>query len=90
MPSEDVKIYVQRRWAAMRSARSQSRSRLLAMTVQQAKNREFDGVVVLWPYSVGGDAEQKRRLLYNALTRAKRWAAVVAQGPSVVTSSPFA
>ncbi len=30
---------------------------LTAMTVQQAKNREFEGVVVLWPYQVGGDAE---------------------------------
>jgi hypothetical protein len=34
-----------------------------AMTVRQAKNREFDGVVVLWPFQVGGDAERKRRLL---------------------------
>ena len=36
-----------------------------AMTVQQAKNREFDGVVVLWPFQVGGDAEHKRRLLLH-------------------------
>lgn len=25
------------------------------MTAQQAKNREFDDVVVIWPYQVGGD-----------------------------------
>jgi superfamily I DNA/RNA helicase len=50
-----------------------SSTRLRAMTVHQAKNREFDGVVVLWPYTVAGTAEQKRRLLYNAITRAKRW-----------------
>jgi len=37
-----------------------------AMTVQQAKNREFDGVVVLWPFQVGGDAEHKRRLLLRS------------------------
>lgn len=38
-----------------------------AMTVQQAKNREFEGVVVIWPYQVGGDVEHKRRLLYNGV-----------------------
>jgi superfamily I DNA/RNA helicase len=43
------------------------------MTVQQAKNREFDGVVILWPFTVGGDPEHKRRLFYNAITRARRW-----------------
>lgn len=62
---------------------------LLAMTVQQAKNREFDGVIVLWPYQVGGDAEHKRRLLYNAVTRARRWCTIVAQNPQILTSPPF-
>lgn len=61
-----------------------------AMTVQQAKNREFDGVVVIWPYQVGGDAEHKRRLLYNAVTRAKRWCNVIVQSPHILTSEPFA
>jgi hypothetical protein len=32
---------------------------LLAMTVQQAKNRYFEGVVILWPRKVGGDTEHK-------------------------------
>lgn len=60
-----------------------------AMTVQQAKNREFDGVVVIWPYQVGGDDEHKRRLLYNAVTRARRWCAVIVQGPAMPRSAPF-
>jgi hypothetical protein len=47
-----------------------------AMTVQQAKNRKFEGVVIIWPYQVGGDIEHKRRLLYNAVTRARRWARI--------------
>ena len=63
---------------------------LTAMTVQQAKNREFDGVVIIWPYQVGGDAEHKRRLLYNAVTRAKRWCNVVVQNKSILRSAPFA
>lgn len=63
---------------------------LTAMTVQQAKNREFEGVVVLWPYQVGGDAEHKRRLLYNAITRAKRWCNVIVQSQDILASAPFA
>lgn len=64
--------------------------RFSAMTVHQAKNREFDGVVVIWPYVVAGDADQKRRLLYNAVTRAKRWCTVVVQGANVPNAAPFA
>jgi UvrD-like helicase family protein/AAA domain-containing protein len=60
-----------------------------AMTVQQAKNREFDGVVVLWPYQVGGDEEHKRRLLYNAVTRARRWCHVIVQGQNILAAPPF-
>ena len=61
-----------------------------AMTVQQAKNREFDGVVVIWPYQVGGDVEHKRRLLYNAVTRARRWCNVIVQGQNILAAAPFA
>lgn len=61
-----------------------------AMTVQQAKNREFDGVVVIWPYQVGGDAEHKRRLLYNAVTRARRWCRIIVQGQNILAAAPFA
>jgi hypothetical protein len=60
-----------------------------AMTVHQAKNREFDGVIVVWPHTVGGNGEQKRRLLYNAITRAKKWCYVLVQGKVALSSSPF-
>jgi len=50
-----------------------------AMTIHQAKNQEFDNVLVLWPYEVSGNAEKQRRLLYNAVTRAKKRAIVIAQ-----------
>jgi UvrD-like helicase C-terminal domain/AAA domain len=63
---------------------------LTALTVQQAKNREFDGVVIIWPYQVGGDAEHKRRLLYNAVTRAKRWCNIVVQNQNILGAAPFA
>jgi hypothetical protein len=50
-----------------------------AMTINQAKNREFEGVIVLWPFAVGGDLDSQRRRLYVALTRAKKWAVVIVQ-----------
>lgn len=52
-----------------------------ALTVHQAKNREFDSVVVLWPIGVRGDVEQQRRLLYNAVTRAKQNVLVIVDDP---------
>ena len=40
-------------------------------TVHGAKNREFDNVFVLWTYKLPPDKDRQRRLLYNAVTRAK-------------------
>ena len=34
---------------------------------------------MLWPFAVGGDLDSQRRRLYNALTRAKKWAVVIVQ-----------
>jgi superfamily I DNA/RNA helicase len=68
----------------------EGKHRYKAMTVHQAKNREFDGVVVLWPFQVPTDAEQRRRLLYNAVTRARRWCTIILQGQSIATTAPFA
>lgn len=65
-------------------------SRLAAMSIHAAKNREFDGVVVLWPYQVAGNDEQKRRLLYNAITRARRWCMILVQGKAIMNAAPFA
>ena len=58
-----------------------STKRRVALTIHQAKNREFEAVIALWPYKEWGDAEHKRRLLYNAVTRAKRAALVVVLDP---------
>jgi superfamily I DNA/RNA helicase len=59
------------------------------MTVHGAKNREFEQVVVLWPAATGGNAEQKRRLLYNAITRAKRQCMVLVQAAENLKLPPF-
>ena len=64
-----------------------------AMTINQAKNREFEGVIILWPFAVGGTLDSQRRRLYNALTRAQKWAIVIVQDAPKKTSrlaaSPF-
>ena len=49
------------------------------MTINQAKNREFEGVILLWPIRVHEEIVSQRRKIYNALTRAKRWAIVIVQ-----------
>lgn len=53
-------------------------------TIHAAKNREFDHVFVLWNYRVMGTDEKKRRLLYNAITRAKLSCALLVQRSSSV------
>lgn len=52
-------------------AYSKSSGRFVVTTVHGAKNREFDNVCVLWSYQIPPDPELQRRLLYNAITRAK-------------------
>jgi superfamily I DNA/RNA helicase len=59
------------------------------MTVHQAKNREFSRVIVLWPYEVPREMEKQRRLLYNAITRAKAHAVVIVQSPNRLDQPPF-
>lgn len=63
-----------------------------AMTVHQAKNREFDSVIVIWPFEIQGSEERHRRLLYNAVTRAKKQAIVIIHDPKNdrKKSPPFA
>jgi hypothetical protein len=85
----DVAAVLTRQVAMRRQRFGLDQVPLAAMTVQQAKNREFEGVVILWPFRIGGDAEHKRRLLYNAITRARRWCTVILQGEGLLKHPPF-
>lgn len=85
----EIEAVISRHVSLRRQHAGSASHQLTAMTVQQAKNREFEGVVVIWPYQVGGDAEHKRRLLYNAITRAKRWCNVIVQGQNILGTAPF-
>ena len=70
-------------------ARQSGNSGIRAMTVHGAKNREFDLIIVFWPANVLGDADQKRRLLYNAITRARRRCMVLVQAQRQMNQPPF-
>lgn len=85
----EVKRQVNRAFSMRRNYSRSRADRISVMTVHQAKNREFDGVIVVWPHTVGGDGEHKRRLLYNAITRAKKWCLVLVQGKIALESPPF-
>lgn len=78
-------VFSQRR--RQRSGQGQSWG---GMTVHGAKNREFDSVIVLWPAAVAGSDEQKRRLLYNAVTRARSRCLVLVQAAAQLRRAPFA
>ncbi len=53
--------------------------RKLVLTVHQAKNREFDYVIILWPYKAQSGDTYSRKVLYNAVTRAKLDALIIVQ-----------
>jgi superfamily I DNA/RNA helicase len=85
----DLLCQARRVVATQRARAHRSDNGRRALTVHQAKNREFDGVIVIWPYTVGSDDEGKRRLLYNAITRAKQWCVVIVQGMGSTLKAPF-
>lgn len=87
--SDEVRRQIDRAMAARRRYRGRAAAEFSAMTIQQAKNREFDHVAVIWPYTVPNDDEQKRRLLYNAITRAQRSCLVLVQAARLVEAPPF-
>lgn len=59
--------------------KTESKAKLVFTTIHGAKNREFDNVIILWPYNAPSNIVQKRKLLYNAITRAKRNVVVIVQ-----------
>jgi hypothetical protein len=85
----DIRRQIDRTFAMRRHYAASERREFVAMTIQQAKNREFDHVVVVWPYMIPNDNEQKSRLLYNAITRAQRSCLVLVQGQGLLEIPPF-
>lgn len=86
----EVEQAVEYSFAQRRRERKGNENGWRGMTVHGAKNREFDNVIILWPAAVGGSDDQKRRLLYNAVTRAKARCLVLVQAKAHLSSPPFA
>ncbi|WP_460159550.1 ATP-binding domain-containing protein [Pseudomonas sp. S3_H09] len=87
---EEMEDMIRHSFSNQRRLNSRDGPGIRALTVHGAKNREFDLVIVLWPAAIRGNDEQKRRLLYNAVTRAKYQCIVLVQVPRAITSPPFA
>jgi hypothetical protein len=87
--AEQIRRQINRTLAARRNFGGRAQGQFVAMTIQQAKNREFDHVIVIWPYTIPNDDEQKRRLLYNAITRAQRSCLVLVQAQELLDAPPF-
>ncbi|WP_346383459.1 ATP-dependent helicase [Aquidulcibacter sp.] len=88
--AEEVRAHVERLVTRRRQFGGQRDPALSAMTIHQAKNREFDHVVVIWPHRVPNGDDQRRRLLYNAITRARRSCTVLVQAQRLLEVPPFA
>ena len=88
--AQEIQSVIHQSFSNRRRFGANDSSGICAMTAHGAKNREFDNVVVLWPAAIGGDDEQRRRLLYNAVTRAKSRCLVVVQSRDALTKPPFA
>lgn len=86
---DETEACIQRSFALRKRRHGVTDSGVRAMTVHGAKNREFDNVIVLWPASTQGTDDQKRRLLYNAITRAKERCLVLVQTKKALESIPF-
>ena len=87
--ADQVRRQLDRTLTARRRYARAERNELVAMTIQQAKNQQFTHVVVIWPYTIPNDNEQKRRLLYNAITRAQRSCLVLVQAQTLLNMPPF-
>lgn len=82
---DDIPQELARQFAqlAIHNARAFGRNspRFQVLTVHGAKNREFDHVFVFWAFKADKwPSEEQRRLLYNAVTRAKRDCTVLVLG----------
>lgn len=86
----EIAKVIEQGFAQRRRVRNDDGSGWKGMTVHGAKNREFDNVIVLWPAAIGGSDDQKRRLLYNAVTRAKERCLVLVQAKANLSKAPFA
>ncbi|TRB15350.1 ATP-binding domain-containing protein [Rhizobium rhizogenes] len=87
--TEEVRLLLDRT-AANHRAYSGDRSRgIPLLSIHQAKNRQYDHVIILWPHGVPGNDDLKARLLYNGITRARRSCKVFVRAEELLHTAPF-
>ncbi len=88
--NEQVKNLCERKASAYRAyGYGHSRS-IPVLSIHGAKNRQFRNVVLLWGPGVMGSDDYKRRLLYNAITRAEQRCTVFVRTQQLLRAVPFA
>src|SRR3546814_2727 len=87
---EQVQDLCERKASAYRAYGYGHSRNVPVLTIHGAKNRQFRNVVVLWGPGVVGTDDYKRRLLYNAITRAEQRCTVFVQTKALLNAAPFA
>ena len=87
---EQVKDLCERKASAHRAYGYGHSRNIPVLSIHGAKNRQFRNVVVLWGPTVGGADDYKRRLLYNAITRAEQRCTVFVRTQALLNAAPFA
>jgi hypothetical protein len=85
----ELRALVERKAANFRAYKSGRDLGTPLLNIHQAKNRQFDHVVILWPHGVPGSDQLKARLLYNGITRARISCKVFVRGQDLLQQAPF-
>lgn len=86
----ELRALVERKAANFRAFTSDRVRGVPLLSVHQAKNRQFDHVIILWPHGVPGGDQLKARLLYNGITRARISCRVFVRSDALLQQAPFA
>jgi hypothetical protein len=87
--ADELAVLLERKLANYRAYATEPRGGIPVMSIHQAKNREFQHVVLLWPPGVPGSDELKARLLYNGITRAQSSCKVFVRTKALLAEPPF-
>jgi UvrD-like helicase C-terminal domain len=88
--ADELTALVGRKQANHRAYASQRSGGIPVMSIHQAKNRQFEHVVLLWPPGVPGTDNLKAQLLYNGITRAQLSCRVFVRTEASFNAPPFA
>ena len=86
----ELRALVERKAANFRAYTSDRVRGVPLLSIHQAKNRQFDHVIILWPHGVPGGDQLKARLLYNGITRARISCRVFVRSEALLQQAPFA